>query len=176
MQKKMFVIPLMILIISFSAGIFTQIVIPIEGTSLTQNLPSVGTGIWDYLKNDVITVTAALLFSCSVFLLPLVPCIVVGKTFSLGFSAAYLLSSSTQNAFALTSCVLLPRGLFKLPVYVALAVISIETAAFVKKNYQNPSALKHGMPKFLLQFLCCLACLICSSVLEAVLFLGVLSP
>ena len=52
MQKKMFIIPLMILIISFSAGIFTQIVIPIEGTSLTQDLPSVGTGILDYLKND----------------------------------------------------------------------------------------------------------------------------
>ena len=96
MQKKMLIIPLMILVISFSAGIFTQIVIPIEGTSLTQNLPSVGTGIWDYLKNDIITVTAALLFSCSVFLLPLVPCIVVGKTFSLGFSAAYLLSSSAK--------------------------------------------------------------------------------
>ncbi len=176
MQKKMFIIPLMILIISFSAGIFTQIVIPIEGTSLTQDLPSVGTGILDYLKNDMITVCAALLFSCSVFLLPLVPCIVIGKTFSLGFSAAYLLASSAKNAFVLTSCVLLPRGLFKIPVYVALTIISIETAVFVKKNYQNPSALKHGMPRFLLQFLCCLACLICSSVLEAVLLLGVLSP
>ena len=67
MQKKMFIIPLMILIISFSAGIFTQIVIPIEGTSLTQDLPSVGTGILDYLKNDMITGCTAFFLQCVSF-------------------------------------------------------------------------------------------------------------
>lgn len=174
MDKKLILIPLIILIASFSAGIFTEIAVPIESFRLPVQLPSVGASILEYIKSGVITTVAALIFSVSVFLLPLVPLMVIGKTFSLGFSAAYILSSSSEKAFGIVMAALVPRGIFKIPAYMALAMVSLEAAAFVKKNYQNPAALKHGGPAHLLRFLFCFLALAGSSVLEALLLQGVL--
>ena len=174
MQKKLVFIPLLILLISFSAGIFTEIAVPAGDLFLSSKLPSVGVSILDYIKNDLVTVAASMLFSCSVFLLPLVPLMVIGKAFSLGFSAAYLLSSSAEKAFGIVLCALLPRGIFKLPAYVALVIISAEAARFVKQNHHNPTALKHGTLLHLRRFLLCFLWLCASSVLEAFLLQGVL--
>ena len=69
---------------------------------------------------------------------------------------------------------LLPRGIFKLPAYIALTLVSIDAAIFVKRHYQNPSALLHGMARHLVRFLLCFAALAASSVLEAFLLQGVL--
>ena len=174
MQKKLIFIPLLILLISFSAGIFTEIAVPAGDLFLSSKLPPVGASILDYAKNDLITVAASLFFSCSVFLLPLVPLMIIGKAFSLGFSAAYILSSSTEKAFGIVLCALLPRGIFKIPAYVALAVISADAARFVKQNYHHPAALKHGALLHLRRFLLCFLWLCASSVLEACFLQGVL--
>ncbi len=176
MNKKLILIPMIILIISFSAGIFTEIAVPAENLQLPTSLPSLGASLLEYIKSDIITVAAALIFSISVFLMPLSALIAVGKTFSLGFSAAYILSSSSEKALGILIAALVPRGIFKIPAYIALVVISLDTAAFVKKNYQNPAALKRGGMSLLLRFLFCFLLLAGSSLLEAFLLRRVLLP
>lgn len=174
MHQKIFYLPLILLLASFVAGIFTQILVPAQAQSLPIQSPSVMESILAYLKSDILTVTAALVFSVSVFLLPLVPLMIIGKTFSLGFSAAYMLSSSAEKGLGIVMAALVPRGMFKLPAYIALAFISLKTASFIRRNYQNPSVLHAGGPSYLLRFFYCFLALAASSVLEALLLQGVL--
>lgn len=169
MNKKIILIPLVILIISFSAGIFTEIAIPSESAAFAAELPSLRDTVFDYIKSDFLTVAAALIFAASVLLLPLVPLIVVGKVFSLGFSSAYILSSSAENALGIVMAALVPRGIFKIPAYMALVLVSAEAAVFIKNNYQNTQALKRGLPQHLIRFFLCFCVLACSSILEAFL-------
>ncbi|MEE0741881.1 MAG: stage II sporulation protein M [Emergencia sp.] len=174
MSKKFIIFAAVLLIASFSSGIFTEIVISSEVLKIPAKLPGVIAVIFDYLKDDFLTTLAALLFSVSVFLMPLIPLMFIGKTFSLGYSAAYLLSSNAENAWGILFSALVPRGIFKIPAYIALVIVSFETARFMKNNYHSPNVLKRGMPKHLLRFLACFSLLAMSSILEAVLLKSVL--
>lgn len=174
MNKKILLLSSIMLMICFSAGIFTEITIPSEKISIAAALPSLAAGIFNSIKSDVFTVLAAMLFSGSVVFMPLVPFMIFGKAFSLGFSAAYILSSSEQNALGILLCALLPRGLFKIPAYVALIMLSADTAIFVRGHYQSSAALKRGLKPLLLKYLFCFLPLAISSILEAFLLLGVL--
>ena len=173
MNKKFVFLASLFLIISFSAGVFTEIAVPSGKTMISTELPGIASSLADYIKSDIITILAAMIFSGLVFLMPLVVLMVIGKTFSLGFTAAYLLSAFEEKGFSLVAAALLPRGLFKLPAYIALILVSYETACFVRKNYQNPAALK-GVRPHLFNFLFCLIALIGSSILEAFLLQAVL--
>lgn len=173
MSQKISFIFLILLVISFSAGIFTEITITPAG-AVSSLLPAMVSGILNYIKNDIVTVAAAMIFSASVLLLPFVPLMVIGKVFSLGFSSAYILSSSSEKALGIIMAALLPRGIFKLPAYIALTLISIDMAIFIRNHYQNPQALLHGAPKHLLRFLFCFLALAASSILEVFLLKGVL--
>ena len=104
--------------------------------------------------------------------MPLVPLLILGKTFSLGFSAAYILSSSAEQAFGIVISALVPRAVFKIPAYLAIVLTAAETASFIRSNYQNPPALAHGIKRHL--FILCFFILAASSILEACLLQGVL--
>ena len=106
--------------------------------------------------------------------MPLVPLLILGKTFSLGFSAAYILSSSAEQAFGIVISALVPRAVFKIPAYLAIVLTAAETASFIRSNYQNPPALAHGIKRHLLRFILCFFILAASSILEACLLQGVL--
>lgn len=174
MNKKFLFISSIILIICFSAGIFTAILTPSEKLNISDALPSLAVSIINYIKSDILTVLAALIFSGSVFFLPLVPLMIFAKTFSLGFSAAYILSSAGEGALGILLAALLPRAFFKIPAYIVLVILSLETASFVKHNHQSPAALKHGARSFLAGYLFCFLILAISSLLEAFLLQGVL--
>ena len=168
MDKKFVFLASLFLIVSFSAGVFTEIAVPSEKMMISTELPGLAASLADYIKSDIITILAAMIFSALFFLMPLVILMVIGKTFSLGFTAAYILSSLEEKGFSLVIAALLPRGLFKLPAYIALIIVSYETAKFVRKNYHTPAALK-GIKPHLFHFLFCLAALIVSSILETFL-------
>ncbi len=174
MNRKLIPAALMILTISFSAGIFTEIAMPSDSVRISTDLPSVYASIFEYIKSDGLTVISSLIFSVSVFLVPLVPLLILSKTFSLGFSAAYILSSSAEKAFGIVIAALVPRALFKIPAYLAIALTAAETATFVRNNYQNPAALARGIKRHLLRFISCFFILAVSSVLEVCLLQGVL--
>lgn len=106
--------------------------------------------------------------------MPVVALMAIGKTFSLGFSAAYILSSSGDQAFGILLAALLPRGIFKIPAYIALVIISYGTAKFVKRNYRNQAALQKGALPYLSNFLLCFLLMAISSILEVLLLQGVL--
>lgn len=174
MNRKLIPAALMVLTISFTAGIFTEIAVPSDSIHLSTELPSVYASIFAYIKNDALTVIASLIFSVSVFLMPLVPLLILGKTFSLGFSAAYILSSSAEQAFGIVISALVPRAVFKIPAYLAIVLSAAEAASFIRNNYRNPSVLKHGIMHHLLHFILCFLILAASSILEACLLQGVL--
>ncbi len=174
MNKKFIFAASVILVVSFSAGIFTEIIAPSDHLTLAAELPSLTAGIRDYLRHDSLTVAAALIFSLCVFTMPAVALMAAGKTFSLGFSAAYLLSSCGDRGFAILFAALLPRGIFKIPAYIVLVILSYETAGFIRKNYRNRAALKKDVLRYLLKFLFCFLVMAASSILEVLLLQGVL--
>lgn len=173
MNKNFVLFVSLFLIVSFSAGVFTEIVVPSEKMTISTDLPGLMASLIDYIKSDIITILAAMIFSALFFLMPLVVLMVIGKTFSLGFSAAYILSSFEEKGFSVVLAALLPRGLFKVPAYIALIIVSFETAKFVRKNYQNPQALKSIKPH-LINYLLCFLALMASSILETFLLQAVL--
>lgn len=173
MNKKFVFLASLFLIVSFSAGVFTEIVVPSDKMTISTELPGVMASLLDYIKSDAITILAAMIFSGLFFLMPLVILMVIGKTFSLGFSAAYILSSFEAKGVSVVLAALLPRALFKVPAYIALIIVSFETARFVRKNYQNPQALK-GIKRHLINYLLCFLALIVSSILETFLLQAVL--
>ncbi len=174
MNKKSVILIALIIIISFSAGVFTEILVPPGRFQLSTQLPDAGTAVIDYLKSDALMVLAALIFSCTVVLMPAVALLTLGKTFSLGFSAAYILSSGTDKAFGILLAALLPRGLFKIPAYMALIFFSFQAARLIRENYQQPAKLRHCLPACLRGYLLCFLALAVSSLLEAILLQGVL--
>ena len=174
MNKSFVLSASIIIIVSFSAGVFTEIITPSENLILSTQLPSIGNSILDCLKDDFPTVIAAIIFSLCVFSMPVVALMAIGKTFSLGFSAAYILSSSGDQAFGILLAALLPRGIFKIPAYIALVIISYGTAKFVKRNYRNQAALQKGALPYLSNFLLCFLLMAISSILEVLLLQGVL--
>lgn len=174
MNKKHVLLIALIVIFSFSAGVFTEILVPPGRFQLSTELPAAGAAVMDYLKSDALTVLAALIFSCTVVLMPAVALLALGKTFSLGFSAAYILSSGADKAFGILLAALLPRGLFKIPAYMALIFISFQTARLIKENYQQPAKLRHCLISCLRGYLLCFLALAVSSLLEAILLQGVL--
>ena len=90
MNKKYLLPAALIIVISFSAGIFTEILASPAHLQLSTDLPSLSAAISAYLKSDILTVLAAMIFACTVILMPAVAFLAIGKTFSLGFSAAYI--------------------------------------------------------------------------------------
>ncbi len=174
MNKNHVLIISLIVIISFSAGVFTEILVPSGRFQLSTDLPAAGTAILDYLKSDALTVLASLIFSCTVVLMPAVALLALGKTFSLGFSAAYILSCGADKAFGILLAALLPRGLFKIPAYMALIFLSVQTARLIRENFHQPSKLRGCLTSCLRGYLLCFLILAVSSILEAVLLQGVL--
>lgn len=174
MNKKYLLPAALIIVISFSAGIFTEILASPAHLQLSTDLPSLSAAISAYLKSDILTVLAAMIFACTVILMPAVAFLAMGKTFSLGFSAAYILSSGTDKAFGILLAALLPRGMFKIPAYMALILIAYETARVVKENYQQPMKLRHNLFPCIRGYLFCFITLAVSSILEAVLLQSVL--
>ena len=90
-----------------------------------------------------------------------------GQVFTLGFSAAYLLSAHPQG-FPILCAVLLPRCLIKLPAYIALALLSLETAKTRRRQKRQSLPWQY--------FAICTGILMLSSLLEAVLHLLIVSP
>lgn len=174
MNKKLIFFSIILLIVCFSAGIFTEIVTPLEKLSISAILPSPAIGIINYIKNDFFTVIAVMIFSGSVFFLPLVPLTLLGKTFSLGFSASYILSSAGENGLGILLTALLPRGMFKIPTYLALFILSLNTTALIKNNFRKPAVLKKGCVSMLINYLLCFLALALSSLLEVIFLQGVL--
>lgn len=72
MNKNHVLIISLIVIISFSAGVFTEILVPSGRFQLSTDLPAAGTAILDYLRSDALTMLASLIFSCTVVLMPAV--------------------------------------------------------------------------------------------------------
>lgn len=169
MSKKFIFFASILLIAGFSSGIFTEIVVSSQDLQLPSHLPGTVSVILDYLRDDFLTVLAALFCALSVFLTPLIPLLFLGKTFSLGYSAAYLLSANAENTRGILLAVLALRGICKIPVYLALVILAFETAGFVKNNYHSLPALKRGLSRRLIRFLLCFGLLSISSVPEAIL-------
>ena len=112
MDKKFVFLASLFLIVSFSAGVFTKIAVPSEKMMISTELPGLAASLADYIKSDIITILAAMIFSALFFLMPLVILMVIGKTFSLGFTAAYILSSLEEKGFSLVIAALLPHYRF----------------------------------------------------------------
>lgn len=174
MNKKFLLLAALIVIISFSAGVFTEILVPAGRVQLSTDLPAASAAVMDYLKSDALTVLAALIFSATVVLMPAVALLALGKTFSLGFSAAYILSCGADKAFGILLAALLPRGLFKIPAYMALICLSFQTARLIRANYLQPAHLRAALIPCLRGYLLCFLTLAASSILEAFLLQGVL--
>lgn len=175
MNKKFLIFASVVLLVSFSAGIFTEITTPAENLNLAAAFPHPAAGIIANIKNDFFTVLAALLFSASVFLSPLIPLMMIGKTFSLGFSAAFILTATKPSAaLAFLFAALLPRGLFKIPAYIALGAAGFDTAVFVRRNFRSKTAMKREVTGILKKFILCFLVLAISSILEILLLQGVL--
>lgn len=174
MNRKFFFACSLLFLVCFSAGIFTEIVLPADRYSFSMELSSPAAGITEYLKDDMLTAAASVICAFSVILMPAVVLLTAGKVFSLGFSAAYMLSAAQESGTSILFAALLPRAVFKLPAYLALIVISFQTASFIRKNHQNLSALKGGLSSHLLHFLLCFIVLALSSILEVILLQAVL--
>ena len=166
MNKKIIFVLSILFMISFSAGVFLQF--PASGqASLSAEDVSFWQGLWSGCRSDLILTCLALIFSASIYTVPFLVLIVTAQVFILGFSAAWLLATHPQG-LPIVFAVLLPRCLIKLPAYLALVLLSIETA----KSRQKQKRQKTLWPFYGI----CLAVLMLSSLLEAVLHLLIVSP
>jgi hypothetical protein len=166
MNKKIIFILSFILMVSFSAGVFVQLVTT-EQVSLSADDVSFIQGLWSGCKSDILMTACAMVLSVTVYTVPFLMLLVTGQVFTLGFSAAWLLSAHPQG-LPIVCTVLLPRCLIKLPAYLALILLSLQSAKSRRKQKRQKL--------FLQPYLICLAALMLSSLLEAVLHLLIVSP
>lgn len=156
-----------LLMISFSTGIFVEIVTP-DHAAISTELPSFWESLWQNFKNDFFTVCVAAFFSFTVYLTPCVAILILCKTFSLGFSSAFLLSSP-EHGLDILLALLLPRAMLKVPAYILLFVISIDTARQIKTNRQKYAQRKSLLFYILKRKALCFLALLISSLTEVVL-------
>ena len=166
MNKKIFLFLSFLLMVSFSAGVFVQFLVN-DQVSLSSEDISFWKGLWSGCKSDLSIAVLALLLSTSLYAVSFVPLLVTAQVFTLGFSAAYLLATHPQG-FPIVCAVLLPRCLIKIPAYIALVLLSLETAKAKRKQKTKRMLL----PPYAI----CLGILMFSSLLEAVLHLLIVSP
>lgn len=166
MNKKIICILSFLLMVSFSAGVFVQFLVN-DPVSLSADNISFGQGLWTGCKSDLAIAVVSLVLSLAIYTVPFVFLLVAGQVFTLGVSAAYLLSVHPQG-LPIVCAVLLPRCLIKLPAYITLVLLSLETATAKRKH-------KHqGFPWP--PYAICTGILMFSSLLEAVLHLLIVSP
>ena len=166
MNKKIIFVLTFFIMISFSTGVFVQFLVPDQVSLSAENI-SFWQGLWSGCKSDLVIVVIAFVLSMTVYTVPFVVLLITGQVFTLGFSAAYLLSVHPQG-LPIIFAVLLPRFLIKLPAYMGLTLWSFEAAASRRKQRHQrfgwqPCAIFAG-------------CLMLSSLLEAVLHLLIVSP
>ena len=166
MNKKIIFILSFILMVSFSAGVFVQLVTT-EQVSLSAGDVSFVQGFWSGCKSDILMAACALVLSMTIYTMPFVMFLVTGQVFSLGFSAAWLLSAHPQG-LPIICAILLPRCLLKLPAYLALVLLSIKSAKLRRRQKRQRLCWQ--------PYLICLITLMLSSLLEAVLHLLIVSP
>ncbi|MBR3785595.1 MAG: stage II sporulation protein M [Firmicutes bacterium] len=166
MNKKIFLFLSFLLMVSFSAGVFVRF-LATDQVSLSAEDITFWQGLWSGWKNDLTMTLAALLCSLSVYAMPFLILLVTAQTFTMGFSAAWLLASHPQG-FLIVCTIFLPRCLIKLPAYLVLTLLSLENAkARSGQRRQKRSLQPHAL---------CLVFLMFSSLLEAVLHLLIVSP
>ncbi len=161
------------IIFCFSAGIFTEIAMPCDQCVLKDVLPPLISSLSDYIKNDILTVFVVMLFSASVFLFPVALFMLSAKIFSLGFTAAYLLSHMESTGKMLLFSVLFPRALFKIPAYIFLLYLGLKTLLFVKETAHHHSKIKSLRP-YIHGYIAAFAALVISSLIEVLLLHTVL--
>ena len=166
MNKKIIFVLSLLFMISFSTGIFAQI-ISTDQVSITQEDLSFWNALFSSIKSDLITIVVTLLLSTSAYLLPCTLLFMTGKVFALGFSAAYLLASHPQG-FSILCAVLLPRGLIRIPAYMALLQLAFIMAKSKGKRKSSPSPW--------LGFAFCGAVLFFASLIEVCLLQLTVSP
>lgn len=163
MNKK---IIFFLLMVSFSAGVFVEVI-----TSDQLSFSTESVSFWHTFragcKSDLTVTIIALLFSLAAYTVPFTLLLILVQVFSLGFSAAYLMSAHPQGLPILLA-VLLPRCLLKLPVYIAFIMLAFDS---IKLRYKQKRQRKTLLP-----YTVCLAILFFSSLLEAVLHLLIVSP
>ena len=166
MNKKIIFFLFFLLMVSFSAGVFVEVI-----TSDQLSLSTESVSFWNTFqagcKNDLTVTIIVLLFSLAAYTVPFTLLLILVQVFSLGFSAAYLMSVHPQGLPILLA-VLLPRCLLKLPVYVTYIVLSFNSIKLRFKQSRQRKALR--------PYAICLAVLIFSSLLEAFLHLLIVSP
>ncbi len=132
MNKKLLCALGLLMMISLTTGIFTEILSTDEAALSTETallLP----GFLNSIKKDAATVLACILLSVTIYLVPFVVALVMGKLFSIGYAAAWLLSAA-EKGHTILLAVLLPRCLLRLPVYMALIYFSFQTAGSIKES------------------------------------------
>ena len=166
-MKKMLIIVSILLIISYTTGVFVEITVP-NSTSVSPEIPSFVSSFFRTVKDDISTLVLSVFFALTAWLFPCVVLFLLCKAFALGFSSAFLLSGSSGGTNVLLS-VLLPRAILKLPVYVLLFYLSFEITQYAKdglcKHYTKKENLTYLASRIALGFIF----LIISSLTEVVL-------
>lgn len=166
MNKKIIIFLFFFLMVSFSSGVFVQFLTK-DFLTLSANNVSFWQTLWSGCKSDFIITLISLILSTAVYTTPLVVLLMSLQVFTLGFSASYLLAAHPQGISILLA-VLLPRCLIKLPVYILLIVLSFRTAK-QKFERKQKSGTWHS-------YIICYLILMFSSLLEACLYLLIVSP
>lgn len=160
MNKKFLLYLMLLLMISFSTGIFVEIATP-DTISLSTEPPGFWVSLWGNLKSDLFLLILVVFFTLTVYLMPCIIFLILCKTFSLGFSSAYLLS--IENAgLGMVLSVIFPRALIKIPVYIALILLSWKTA----RESDHP---RRNIRNTIKNYAFCLLALAVSSLIEVVL-------
>jgi len=166
MNKKNIFFLSFLLMVSFSAGVFIQFLAS-DPVSLSAEDVSFWQGLWSGCKSDLALIAFSLVLSTTFYAFPVILLLVNGQVFTLGFTAAYLLSTHPQG-FPVICAVLLPRCLIKLPACMALLLLSLE-------NIKSRRKQKQQWPVWQLYAVLAVVMML-SSLLEAVLHLLIVSP
>ena len=172
MNKKFLCYIFIFLCLSFCTGIFVEI-LSTENLSIKPETPSFFSSLFSYFKSDIFTVALCCFFACTVILLPCVGLVIVEKTFALGFSAAYLISSLDQG-LPLLCLALLPRGILKMPIYILLLLLSFKTAKDIKRSKSRKSNKRQLYAIIGKRYGFCTICFMVSSLIEVCLLQAVL--
>ncbi len=141
MNKKILFSFSLLLMVSFCTGIFVEIIAP-DNITLSPDSLGFWVSLWGNLKSDLFLVILAVFFTLTIYLMPCILVLVAGKTFALGFSSAYLLSTGDSALWALLTLISI-RALIKLPSYIALTMHSWQTARQLKSSrLQTRKAIK----------------------------------
>jgi len=132
MNKKLLFSFSLLLMVSFCTGIFVEIIAP-DHITLSSDPPGFWTSLWGNLKSDIFLIMLAIFFTLTIYLMPCILVLIAGKTFALGFSSAYLLSTEDSTLWALLTLISI-RALIKLPTYIVLTMHSWQTVRQLKSS------------------------------------------